>query len=122
MRFKRSSYGWCSLLFIMGSGAVLAGEPVALQAAEHRFPNRPPDYTYKVHCAGCHDPGEGHPGTMKLGIVRGKQLAVLKGRGDLPVEYIETIVRHGLIEMAPFRKTEIGDAELRALAQWLRTP
>lgn len=83
-------------------------------------PSREPQALWSRYCAGCHDPGLGHPGTMMLGVKKGEELAVIMGREDLPAEYIKTIVRGGLLEMAPFRPTEISDDELAALADWIR--
>jgi len=66
---------------------------------------------YALMCAGCHDPGPGHPGTMLLEQA-GRPVASLFGRDDLDREYLRTIVRQGLIEMPPFRPTELSDAEI----------
>ena len=77
-------------------------------------PSHEPQALWSRFCAGCHDPGLGHPGTMMLGVKKGEELAVIMGREDLPAEYIKTIVRGGLLEMAPFRPTEISDDELLA--------
>ncbi|MHA4915518.1 c-type cytochrome, partial [Enterococcus faecium] len=38
---------------------------------------------------------------------------------DLDPVYIRVVVRQGLVEMAPWRPTEISDAELAQLAQYL---
>ena len=66
---------------------------------------------YALMCAGCHDPGPGHPGTMLLEQA-GRPVASLIGRDDLELEYLRAIVRQGLIEMPPFRPTELSDAEI----------
>lgn len=84
-------------------------------------PSREPEALWSRYCASCHDPGEGRPGTMMLGVKKGEDQALIMGREDLPAEYIQTIVRGGLLEMAPFRPTEISDDELTALAEWIRT-
>jgi (+)-pinoresinol hydroxylase len=74
---------------------------------------------YDRHCAECHAPGVGRPGTQQLGWTRGEDRAVLEKRRDLAVDYISFVVRNGLLEMPPFRPTEISDAELRQLAEYL---
>ena len=74
------------------------------------------------HCAECHAAGFGHPGTQQLGWTRGADRAVLEQRSDLPAAYISLIVRNGLQEMPAFRPTEINDAELRQLADYLARP
>lgn len=66
---------------------------------------------YALMCAGCHDPGPGHPGTMLLDQL-GRPVPSLIGRKDLELDYLRTIVRQGLIEMPPFRPTELSDAEI----------
>ena len=72
-------------------------------------------------CAPCHAPGPGHPGTQGLQIkYRGTETpAVLEDRTDLTPAVVRTFVRQGVLSMAPFRKTEITDAELDALGAYL---
>ena len=72
-------------------------------------------------CAPCHAAGPGHPGTQGLELkYRDNNVpAVLEERNDLTPEFVKTIVRQGMFSMAPFRKTEITDAELDAIAAYL---
>ena len=44
---------------------------------------------------------------------------MLEDRKDLTPELVSTFVREGILSMAPFRKTEVTDAELAALAAYL---
>lgn len=75
---------------------------------------------YEHWCAPCHAPGPGHPGTQSLQLkYDGNLPAVLLERTDLPAETIKTFVRQGILSMAPFRKTEITDAELDDLAAYV---
>jgi mono/diheme cytochrome c family protein len=75
---------------------------------------------FSYWCAPCHAPGPGHPGTQSLQIKYGESLpAVLEQREDLTPEVVKTFVRQGVMSMAPFRKTEINDQELDALAAYL---
>jgi mono/diheme cytochrome c family protein len=75
---------------------------------------------YTHWCAPCHAPGPGHPGTESLQIkYRGNPVAVLVERTDLTPRVVSTFVRQGVLLMAPFRKTEITDAELAALAAFV---
>ncbi|NKB35745.1 MAG: c-type cytochrome [Gammaproteobacteria bacterium] len=76
---------------------------------------------YKQYCIACHAEGPGHPGTMRLGIRLGEDKAVLTKRTDLQAVYVKTIVRQGILLMPPFRPSEISDAELEALAEYLST-
>jgi mono/diheme cytochrome c family protein len=75
---------------------------------------------YEHWCAPCHAPGPGHPGTQSLQMkYAGKTPAVLLDRTDLSPQVIATFVRQGVLLMAPFRKTEITDAELAALSAYV---
>src|ERR1700733_692036 len=75
---------------------------------------------YEHWCAPCHAPGPGHPGTQSLQFkYRGKLPAVLLDRTDLSPQAVALFVRNGVLLMAPFRKTEITDAELTALAAYV---
>jgi (+)-pinoresinol hydroxylase len=75
---------------------------------------------YEHWCAPCHAPGPGHPGTQSLQLKSGGKLpAVLLDRTDLSPQAVALFVRHGVLLMAPFRKTEITDAELGALAAYV---
>jgi len=71
-------------------------------------------------CAPCHAPGPGHPGTQALDtLYHGTKPGALEQRNDLTASFITTIVRRGVYSMPFFRKTEIDDAELTALAAYL---
>lgn len=75
---------------------------------------------YEKWCSPCHAPGSGHPGTQSLQLKYGDTLpAVLEERSDLTDAVVKTFVRQGVLMMAPFRKTEITDAELDDLAAYL---
>lgn len=71
-------------------------------------------------CAPCHGDGPGMPGTAALqALYRGQKPALLEQRTDLVPEITKTFVRNGVSVMPFFRKTEISDAELDALAEYL---
>ena len=71
-------------------------------------------------CAPCHAPGPGHPGTQALdALYRGEKPGALEERSDLVPEVTRVFVRNGVSVMPPFRKTEITDADLAALAAYL---
>jgi (+)-pinoresinol hydroxylase len=75
---------------------------------------------YDKWCAPCHDPGISHPGTHALmAKYQGTKPPVLLERTDLPASIVKHFVRHGISVMPQFRKTEISDAELDALAAYL---
>ena len=75
-----------------------------------------------LYCQGCHQPGPEAPGTRVLAAKQGWDKAPLKGRTDLDPTYVKHVVRHGLLEMAPLRPTDINDEELDRLIEYLRTP
>jgi len=71
-------------------------------------------------CAPCHAPGPKHPGTQALeALYKGSKPAPLEQRTDLVPTLTQTFVRTGVSVMPPFRKTEISDADLAALAAYL---
>lgn len=74
---------------------------------------------FESRCAACHAAGPHHAGTMKLALVRGADHAVLAERKDLVPEYVRIVVRHGLIEMPPWRQTELDDASLEQIVAYL---
>jgi mono/diheme cytochrome c family protein len=75
---------------------------------------------YEHWCAPCHAAGPGHPGTQSLQMKYGGKLpAVLLERTDLAPQAVAVFVRQGILLMAPFRKTEITDADLAALTAYV---
>lgn len=75
---------------------------------------------YEYWCAPCHAAGPGHPGTQSLQVKYGGKIpAVLLDRSDLSPQAVALFVRQGVLSMPPFRKTEITDAQLAALAAYV---
>ncbi|HTW22789.1 MAG TPA: cytochrome c [Candidatus Baltobacteraceae bacterium] len=75
---------------------------------------------YQDYCSMCHGPGPGEPGTMALQAkYKGAEPALLADRTDLTAALIKTYVRNGISIMPIFRKTEISDADLDAIAAYL---
>lgn len=69
-------------------------------------------------CATCHGPGL--PGTVALETkYKGSKPGLLADRTDLMPAVTKTFVRKGVSVMPFFRKTEISDADLDALAAYL---
>ncbi len=76
--------------------------------------------TYEKWCAPCHAPGQQHPGTQALdALYKGSKPGALIQRTDLTPPIVKQFVRTGVSVMPFFRKTEISDAELDALATYL---
>lgn len=73
---------------------------------------------YDKWCFACHGTGVGKPGTDSL-KARGQNPAVLEERTDLTPVAIKQFVRHGVLFMPMFRKTEVSDAELDAICAYL---
>jgi (+)-pinoresinol hydroxylase len=100
---------------------------LALAMLDHALAATPADkpvaqgeVVYEHWCAPCHAPGPGHPGTQSLQMkYGGKVPAVLLERTDLAPRTVATFVRQGVLLMAPFRKTEITDAQLAALSAYV---
>jgi (+)-pinoresinol hydroxylase len=72
-------------------------------------------------CSACHSRGpQNAPGTSSLQFkYQGSLPAALEDRKDLTAEQVKFYVRNGVAMMAPFRKVEVGDADLEALAAYL---
>jgi len=72
-------------------------------------------------CDACHSRGPlNAPGTTSLQFkYRGELPAALEDRTDLTAELIEFYVRNGIATMPIFRKTELSDADVAALAAYL---
>jgi mono/diheme cytochrome c family protein len=103
-----------------GATAVLCC--VALAAAAPLHAQQPADgkAVFEKWCAPCHGDGPGKPGTAALqALYKGVKPALLEQRTDLAPEFTSAIVRTGVSVMPFFRKTEISDAELGALASYL---
>ena len=72
-------------------------------------------------CSACHSKDvRNAPGTRSLEFkYQGKRPAALEDRRDLTAETVKLFVRKGVATMPFYRKTEIGDADLDALAAYL---
>lgn len=77
-------------------------------------------HVFDKWCSACHGPGERMPGTASLAVkYGGLRPAALEERKDLVPDFIRHFVRKGVLVMPSFRKTEITDVELDALAAYL---
>jgi len=73
---------------------------------------------YRKWCTPCHGTGLGKPGTAAA-AAHGAKPAILEERTNLTPKMIQTAVRNGLNFMPRFRKTEISNPDLEAIAAYL---
>lgn len=108
-------------------GSALAMFGMASMATEKREdPVAVGKQVFDRHCVACHGAGVGFPpfaelpGTEALRVrYKGAVPALLTERTDLTPELVAYFVRNGVSVMAPYRKTEISDAQLAALGKYL---
>jgi mono/diheme cytochrome c family protein len=75
---------------------------------------------YQRWCVHCHSAGRGNPGTQSLQTkYKDQKPAVLLERKDLTPEFVAFSIRQGVMSMPPFRKTEVTDEEMAAVAVWI---
>jgi mono/diheme cytochrome c family protein len=101
--------GWLAVLGFVFVGQAVAADEATIQKGKQVF---------EYWCATCHGPGL--PGTVALETkYKGSKPALLDQRTDLSPALTKTFVRKGVSIMPFFRKTEISDADLDALADYL---
>ena len=102
---------WIVLSLIFAGRALAAPDESAVEKGRQM---------YQKWCLPCHGAGVGKPGTDALAAHnKGEKPAVLDERSDLTPEMIRRFVRHGVLFMPSFRKTEISDADLAAMSAYL---
>ena len=90
----------------------------AVTAQDSRLQNGKELYQY--WCWNCHGEGVGKPGTQALAAkYKGSKPEILDQRTDLTPPITKFFVRKGVSIMPFFRKTELTDAQLDALAAYL---
>jgi mono/diheme cytochrome c family protein len=101
-------------VLVLGAAHAGAAETVELQGKK----------VFDRWCAACHAVGDAYPGTLALQAkYKGEKPSPLEQRTDLNPDFVKFFVRNGVSIMPFFRKTEISDAELTALATYLsRSP
>ncbi|MEQ1580453.1 MAG: cytochrome c [Steroidobacteraceae bacterium] len=113
-----------ALIAVLGAVISLAGTaaPVfAADAGQLALGKEKFDYW----CDTCHAPdpreaGRYLPGTASLNAkYNGSRPGALVDRTDLLPPYVELVIRKGMEGMPFFRKTEISDAEMKAIAAYL---
>ncbi len=102
-------------LFLVALGMALGTQALA---APNESQIERGHHVYQKWCYPCHGPGTDKPGTNAM-AAQGLKPAVLEERTDLTPAAIKGYVRHGIYFMPTFRKTEISDADLDAIAAYL---
>ena len=97
---KRLAVGAASVVAITGAAAG-ASQARAQAAGQWQSPAQ----VYQKVCAYCHETGVGP-----------------HIRGLFPAKFYAQVVRHGMAAMPAFRPTDIDDATLQKLGEWLATP
>ena len=108
---KTISSATLALILLASGGTANAQNPPAADRGRE---------VYQYWCATCHGRGAGSPGTVALQAkYAGKVPAVLEDRTDLSAATVRFFVRRGVSIMPFFRKTEVSDADLDAIAAYL---
>jgi len=120
-----------AILAALGAGSYAAGQdapfPIAAWSRttaaveDTGAPTERGASVFNNWCSACHSRGPlNAPGTTSLqNKYQGALPAALEDRTDLTAELIELYVRNGIATMPFYRKTEISDADLTALAAYL---
>jgi mono/diheme cytochrome c family protein len=108
---KIGLFGFAAVCF--GAAASAADAPTLAHGAQ----------VFEHWCMPCHGHGDQFPGTVALGVkYQGKLPGALQDRTDLVPDIVKAVVRTGVSVMPFFRKTEVSDADLDALAAYLAEP
>ncbi|MBO9518729.1 MAG: cytochrome c [Porphyrobacter sp.] len=113
------------LLGVAGVAIAQGGQaPAAPKVVKADLPGRT---VFEHQCAPCHGAGPGDdgapmlPGTAALTRRYGGEMAgALELRDDLDGDALRLFVRHGIGAMPSFRKAELSDADIDAIAAYLK--
>ena len=107
----------------LAAGGLALAQDVRPQINRADLPGRLP---FERWCAPCHGAGSGDdgdaylPGTARLRTRdAGARPGELELRDDLPAPVLALFVRRGVGGMPGFRKTEVSDADIAAIADYL---
>ena len=103
-------------LLVVGGAALAQPAPAPKPETRSSRPNASGgEAQYLEHCAMCHGPNG--MGTGLLG--RRMQPALLELRANLPAAYVIQAARRGIGNMPAIPRGEVGDADLKAIADYL---
>jgi mono/diheme cytochrome c family protein len=118
--FRRNGRGSCAGIGTLLLSAAAALSLCASVATAESSKAQTGKAVFDKWCAPCHAPGPNHPGTTAIAaLYKGSKPAALEDRTDLTPAIVNQFVRKGVSVMPFFRKTEISDADLDALAAYL---
>jgi mono/diheme cytochrome c family protein len=104
----------------LAAAAITAGIAASAAWAQNEPDLARGEAVFTYWCATCHSAGPGMPGTQALRAkYDGNLPAVLTERTDLTPELISFYVRNGISVMPFFRKTEVSDSDLEAVAAYI---
>lgn len=112
-RFNGIAQGiWLGILIAvsLGTDALTAERPLSAEAARGKM-------IYEERCVHCHQKQFWAGNRIRQRM--GDQYAPLDQRTDLNAAYIHQALRRGVGSMIPYRRTELSDAEIDALAAYL---
>lgn len=126
----RKIHGLVAALGIAAAGTSLAQDVASERIADTEpLPikaDHPGREIFERQCAPCHAAGPGDdgapmlPGTMALAAKYGGQrYGALELRTDLNADVLRYFVRNGIGAMPMFRKVELSDADIDAIAGYL---
>lgn len=104
------------VVLVCTTGAAAASDSSEKSAVAHRGKQ-----IYDHWCGTCHAAAPRMPGTASLEAKYGGSLpGALEDRTDMTPAFIEHYVRNGVLIMPAFRKTEITNADLELLVDYLK--
>lgn len=98
------------LLAAVSAGAFAAEQPLTAHQEQGQK-------LYRSTCLYCH--GERVWGTFALERRLGADRGLLEKRTDLVAPFVKSVVRNGLGSMPAYRRTELTDADVDAIADYL---
>ncbi|GEM_PF-581549 len=117
---------------LLGALLCLSGSLVSFSAAAQQGradivrPDMPGRALFAEHCAACHGTGSGDDGARLLpgtAVLQEKYEGARPGeielRNDLPAPVLRVFVRRGTGSMPMFRPSELTDAEIDEIADYL---
>ncbi len=119
---------FAAALALMAGAALIPGAVAAQKSRTAPAQVEQGRTVFTHNCAPCHGRGPGDdgsktlPGTAALDArYKGEIPGALELRGDLTAETLTYFVRHGLGAMPMFRKAEVSDADIAAIAAYLKS-